>query len=205
MDPNATPSTVESAAGEVRTPRKPAPRWCAIVVALAGLLGLGLLVDLTGVGSATYDEVTYLRVAAHWWRTGQQSEITRMGSPLLFWKLQQAPLLWILDHTGHRDWVDDPISHQGELLPFARLASLWIWAVAWGLTVAWSRWLYGPRAMALAALLFALSPNLLGHGALLTMELPITACSTAMGLLFWRFLRTGDRRHFWGAAAVAGV
>jgi 4-amino-4-deoxy-L-arabinose transferase-like glycosyltransferase len=205
MDPNPPLSTDEPAAGEVRTPLSPAPRWCAVVVALAGLLGLGLLADSIRESSATYDEVTYLKVAAQWWRTGQQSEITRMGSPLLFWKLQQAPLLWILDHSGHRAWVDDPIAHQGQLLPLARLSSLWIWAVAWSLTVAWSRWLYGPRAMAFAALLFSLSPNLLGHGALITMELPLTACTTGLFLLFWRFLRTGDRRYFWGTAAVAGL
>ena len=103
-----------------------------------------------------------------------------MGSPLTFWKLQQAPVLWLLDRTGHRDWVDDPIGHQQELLPLARLGSAWIWLVAFALTIAWSRRSYGPRAMALAAWLFALSPNLLAHGALATMELPLVAGTTAM-------------------------
>ena len=66
------------------------------VTALAALVGLAPIVDASFSNSATYDEVTYLRVAAHWWRTGDQSEITRMGSPLTFWKLQQAPVLWCL-------------------------------------------------------------------------------------------------------------
>lgn len=181
------------------------PWWSLVVVGLAGMLGLGLLIDSINRNSATYDEVTYLKVAAQWWRTGQQSEISEMGSPLVFWKLQQAPLLWILDHSGHRAWVDDPITYQSQLLPLARLASLWIWGVAWVLTVDWSRRLYGPRAMALASILFVLSPNLLAHGALITMEMPLTAATTGLVLLFWHFLRTGDRRAFWGSAVVAGL
>ena len=52
---------------------------------------LALAFDTIRQSSATYDEVAYLRVAARWWRTGDQAEITRMGSPLTFWKLQQAP------------------------------------------------------------------------------------------------------------------
>ncbi|AGA30415.1 ArnT family glycosyltransferase [Singulisphaera acidiphila] len=205
MDPNITMPNPDSAGSCDPLPPGPAPRWCIVVVVLAGLLGLGLLADSIAASSASYDEVAYLKVAARWWRTGEQDEISRMGSPLVFWKLQQAPLLWILDHSGHRNWVDDPLEFQSRLLPLARLSSLWIWAVAWSLTVVWSRLLYGPRAMALAALLFVLSPNLLAHGALITMEMPLTACTTGLFLLFWRFLQAGDRRAFWGAAALAGL
>ena len=57
---------------------------------LAALIGLALLFDTCRSNSATYDEIAYLRVAARWWRTGDQDEITRMGSPLTFWKLQQV-------------------------------------------------------------------------------------------------------------------
>ena len=105
-------------------------RRARLAVALAAICGLGLLIDAVRKSSATYDEVTYLRVAARWWRTGDQDGITRMGSPLTFWKLQQVPVLWALDHTGHRALVDDPIGHQQELLPLVRLWSLWIWLMA---------------------------------------------------------------------------
>jgi 4-amino-4-deoxy-L-arabinose transferase-like glycosyltransferase len=180
-------------------------RWCGPAVALAALVGLGLMVDALGRSSATYDEVAYLRVAARWWRTGDQAEITRMGSPLTFWKLQQVPVLWTLDHLGRRAWVDDPIGHQEHLLPLARLGGLWIWVVAFGLTALWSRQLYGPKAMVLAAWLFALGPNLLAHGPLATMEFPLLAATMGMFWLFWRFLQTGDRRTFWATAAIGGL
>lgn len=181
------------------------PWWSWPAVALAALMGLGLMVDSSLHSSATYDEVAYLRIASRWWRTGDQTEITRMGSPLTFWKLQQVPVLWALDRTGFSEIVDHPQTHEWILLPLARLGSLWIWLVALALTAAWSRALYGPRAMAFAAWLFALSPNLLAHGALATMELPLVACTVGMFFLFWRFLQGGGRAYFWATAALGGL
>jgi hypothetical protein len=171
----------------------------------AMLTGLALVVQASYRCSATYDEAAYLRVASRWWRTGDQSEITRMGSPLLFWKLQQAPVLWALDRTGHGGWIDDPAGHERELLPLVRVSSSWLWLLAFGLTAAWSGRSYGPRAMALAAWIFALSPNLIAHGALATMELPLVAAATAMFWFFWRFLETSRRRWFFASAAAAGL
>jgi hypothetical protein len=180
-------------------------RWSSAAVVLAAAAGLALMADSLRHASATYDEVAYLRIGARWWRTGDQRAITRMGSPLTFWKLQQVPVLWALDRAGLGRLVDDPIAHQRALLPLVRRGSLVIWLIALGLTAWWSRLLYGPRAMALAAWLFALSPNLLAHGALATMELPLVACTTGMFLLFWRFLRAGDRRCFWATAVLGGL
>lgn len=181
------------------------PSVCIGLTILAAVVGLALIVHQSFAISATYDEVAYLRIATRWWRTGDQTEITRMGSPLTFWKLQQAPVLWLLDRAGHRDWVDAPIGRQQELLPLVRVGSAWVWLVAFGFTTFWSRQSYGPRAMTLAAWLFALSPNLLAHGALITMEMPLVAATTAMFYLFWRFLENHRSSWFWSAAAVGGL
>jgi hypothetical protein len=175
------------------------------LTALAAIVGLALIAHESFASSATYDEVTYLRIAARWWRTGEQAEITRMGSPLTFWKLQQIPVLWLLDRTGHHDWVDNPIDHQQQLLPWARLGASWIWLMSFGVAVLWSGRSYGPRAMTLAAWLFALSPNLLAHGALITMELPLVATTTVVFYLFWRFLETNRKQWFWAAAVAGGL
>ncbi len=174
-------------------------------VAAAAVVGLGLMLDTIGRSSATYDEPFYLETACRWWRTGDQAEISRAGSPLTFWKLQQVPMLWALDHLGRGDWIDDPRRFEPELLPMARASSLWIWAAAFALVALWSRRLYGPRAMVLASWWFTLSPNLLAHGSLATMETPILAAMTATFLLFWIFLRTADRRVFAGSAVAAGL
>ncbi len=186
-------------------PPKAPPRWCLPASALSALLGLALLAEQADRLSATYDEVTYLQVGARWWRTGEQENITRMGSPLTFWKLQQAPTLWALDRLGHAEWVDDPIAHQAELLPVIRLGGSWIWLAGLVIAAAWARQLHGPRAMAMAATLFALGPNLQAHGALATMELPLVAATSAMAFAFWAFLARGDRRWFWLSAAIGGL
>ena len=193
--------------GQEPAPSKPepTPTWCIACVALSALLGLALIADQAFRMSATYDEVTYLRVAAHWWRTGQQAEISRMGSPLTFWKLQQVPTLWVLDRVGRSAWVDDPIGHQAELLPWVRIGGSWTWLASLAVVVAWARRLQGPRGMAMAAALFALGPNLLAHGALATMEMPLVACSSAALLAFWLFLVSGRRRDFAASAALAGI
>src|SRR5262245_34458694 len=97
-----------------------AARFSPVLVLAAALAGLVLLWGAIRANSATYDEVAYLRVAAGWWRGRGAAEITRMGSPLTFWKLQQAPVLGLLDLLGRSELVDDPIRHQAELLPLVR-------------------------------------------------------------------------------------
>jgi len=176
-----------------------------LAVILAGALGLGLAADAALRSAATYDEVAYLRVAARWWRTGDQAAITRMGSPLTFWKWQQAPTLWAIDRAGFGALLDRPIEHQAALLPLVRLGALHVWLLAFLLTVAWARARHGPGGMAPAAWLFALSPNLLAHGGLVTMELPLVAGTAGIFLAFWAFLRTGRPAGFWGAAALTGL
>jgi hypothetical protein len=169
------------------------PAWSRIVVACAAALGLFLMAQAATVSSATYDETAYLRIASAWWRTGQSSEMTRMGSPVTFFKLQAAPAFFVLDRIGLGGLIDRPVVDQASLLPIVRMASLWIWLVAFGITVWWSRRLYGPRAMAFAASLFALSPNLLAHGSLMTMEMPLIAATAGVFFLFWKFLGAAGR------------
>ena len=188
---------------EIAPPRTPAWAWAGTLLAL--LVGTGLAADAALRSSSTYDEVTYLRVAADWWRTGRQGEITRMGSPVLFWKWQQAPVLFALDRAGLGAMVDRPLDHQPTLLPLVRLWSLVFYASALLTTAGWARRMYGPAAMVAAATMFALSPSLIGHGSLATMELPLVALTAGMGWLAWEWLRSGDRRCFAGAAALAGL
>lgn len=176
-----------------------------IVVGCALLAGLALMADSIRHSSATYDEVAYLRIAARWWQSGDQEQISRMGSPLTFWKLQQGPVFWVLDRLGFDPLLTDPIGHQAVLLPLIRFGSLWIWGLGLVLTALWARSRHGPAAMALAAVLFALEPNLLAHGALITMEAPLVACTAGVCLLFDRFVRDGARWAGLGAAALCGL
>ncbi|MGE3820585.1 MAG: ArnT family glycosyltransferase [Isosphaeraceae bacterium] len=190
---------------ESSEPTRRSPRWCLPSVFLAAILGLWLLADTATRISATYDEVTYLQVASRWWRTGEQEGITRMGSPLTFWKLQQVPVLWALDRLGRSDLIDAPIARRRELLPLVRIGGLWLWLVGLGVVAWWSRTLHGPRAMALAAWMYALSPNVLAHASLSTMESPLLALSALAFALFWWFRTTGAAWAFWGSAILNGL
>ncbi len=118
MDPNQTDLVQGTGTSTAQA------RVCVLLVVVAALVGLGLMVDTLSRSSATFDEVLYLNVAAKWWRTGAQETITRAGSPLTFWKLQQTPMLWLLDRLGHGSWIDDPVSHEATLLWMARVSAL---------------------------------------------------------------------------------
>ncbi len=70
---------------------KPAGSWmCYLLTVLAAVVGLVLLVDSLWKNSASFDEVLYLSEGSRWWRTGFVEKITRAGTPLTFWKLQQS-------------------------------------------------------------------------------------------------------------------
>ncbi|MDR3618888.1 MAG: glycosyltransferase family 39 protein [Paludisphaera borealis] len=180
-------------------------RLWLLLAAAAGVVGLLLVWDSARSLSATYDEVTYLKIGARWWRTGERVGITRMGSPILFWKIQQAPVYWVLDRIGKGALIDDPVERQAELLPLVRIGASWIWLQGLALTAWWARRLNGSKAMAAAAWLYALSPNLIAHGSLITMETPLTTASTAMLMAFWAYLNDGRRRWFWTSAILGGL
>ena len=76
----------------------PAMKW--LIAIAPAFIGALLLAGTIRENSATYDEVAYARIACRWWRSGDQAEITRMGSPVTFWKWQAAPALAVLDATG---------------------------------------------------------------------------------------------------------
>lgn len=186
-------STITNPIAKRRRPIVQSLAWPGVALAL--IVGLGLIMDGAGHSSATYDEVAYQRIAARWWRTGDQSEITRMGSPLTFWKLQQAHALWWFDRCGLGRWIDEPERFQAESLPWLRIAASWTWIAAFAFTVAWAARMHGPGAAVAAAWLFALSPNLLAHGGLITMETPLIACTAGIFWMFWEFLRHPRQRR----------
>ena len=82
---------------------------------------------------------------------------------------------------------------------------MWIWLASFGLVVYWSRRLYGPRAMVLAAWWFTLSPNLLAHGPLVDHGDPHPGHDHGDGVLLLDFLRTGSRAAFVASAVVGGL
>lgn len=175
------------------------------VVALAAVAGIAILAGTITRNGPTYDEPDYIAIASQWWRSGDQDRITRMGSPLTFWKLQQAPVLAWMERSGRSAMLDHPERFVPELLPRLRWGAIALWLSGMLTTALWAGWQHGPRAAMLAAWLFVLSPNLLAHGGLLTMELPLVATCAGTFFTFAVFLQTGHRGMFALSAALAGL
>ncbi len=168
-------------------------------VVLASTIGWLLAADTAWDASATYDEITYLEVAAHWWRTGDQESISRMGSPVLFWKIPHVPVFLALEVGGLGSWIDDPVGHQDRLLPWVRMTTALFGVGIVGLSALWASQLLGGRAAIAAAWLVALEPNLRAHVGLATMEGPLTFFWTLAVVSFGQYLAT--RRHLWFVTA----
>ena len=183
----------------------PVPRLVArLLVAAAVVAGAGLIIGQAREYSATYDESTYLRIADEYRRTGRQDRIARMGSPATFWKLQISPLLGLLSRAGDGR-VEDVERSQATLLPYARIACIWIWAAGL-LGTAWWAWrAHGPLASAAAAWMFALSPNVLAHASLVTMESPIVALTAWIFGVYAAYLASGRSWLLMATGVLCGI
>lgn len=184
------------------------PQLCVncLVVFIPAALGLYLLHGLIQANSATYDEVAYCRIACHWWLTGDASEITRMGSPVTFWKLQTTPALFLMQKlVGNETWIQDPVKHLPVLLPWFRYSATWLWFLGLFTIQAWSWRSYNRNAALLSGLTYVLGPNLLAHGSLLTMETPLWTFWTLTFFSFSIFLESRSIKMLIVAGLFAGI
>ncbi len=179
----------------------PAMKW--LIAIAPAFIGALLLAGTIRENSATYDEVAYARIACRWWRSGDQAEITRMGSPVTFWKWQAAPALAVLDATGRGGWIDEPRTRLPELLPWLRASSAWLWFLGLFAVQIWAARAYGSLAGIFAGFVYVLSPNLRAHGALMTMETPLWSFVAISTMCLCERFRTGKR--FWAAASAVAA
>ncbi len=103
-----------------------------------------------------------------------------------------------------RSWTS-PSDISRSCSPCCGIGALPVWLIAFAITAIWAREAYGPRAMAMASALFALSPNLLAHGSLITMETPIVACSAAHALLLLAVPGPRESSRFRGRGGDRGA
>jgi hypothetical protein len=171
----------------------------AIALAAAVALQAGLAIDSLQGNSATFDEGAHL--PAGWTHLALGDHRLNPEQPPLVKLLAAAPLL--LAHpvvrTDDRAWLDarqwefgrrflyrwndaDRLLFLGRL-PIVALASLLVAAV---FVVAWRR--FGALAAVAAALLAALSPDVLAHGSLITTDLGFALFFFLACVLFCRLL-----------------
>lgn len=189
-------------------PRPKPPRIIrgqSLAILAPSVVGICLMVGPIVENSATYDEVAYVRIACDWWTTGDQTEITRMGSPVSFWKWQGLPALAALETAGHSDWIADPHDRLPELLPWFRFSALWLWFLGLWFTQVWAVRAYGLPAGAFAGACYVLGPNLRAHGALMTMETPLWTFFAMSLAATCEFVRTWKKSRLIVAGGLAGL
>lgn len=176
---------------------------CLFVV--PAILGILLMIPVVLKNSATYDEVAYARIACQWYRGESTTEITRMGSPVSFWKVQSLPGLTVLNMLGHAELIKDPHNHLPRLLVWLRFSALWCWLLALWATQGWALWQSGRKTAWMCGFLFALGPNFMAHGSLITMEMPLTAFWTLALLSFQAYIKNPRSLFILASGIFAGL
>ena len=167
------------------------------------LLAVGLLSSASIVASArqlsaTFDEPCHVERGLHAWRTGSIKPLMSAGCMPLPVDVQTLPLyLW----ERHRGTPFDAVADLGELLPVARAANLAFWWLLLFYAMRLGRAFGGAWAGRFACGFLAADPNLLGHAALATTDIAITA-TTLMALFHYR---AGAGRGWFWRVGVPGV
>ncbi len=192
-------------------------RFAAVVALLS--LQAALLAYSAAVHSPTFDEVGHLAAGIEHWRTGK-FDLYRVNPPLV--RLAAAlPVLWTdvnLDYPRVETYLDardeftlgrNLIQANGErafrLFTLARWACLPFGLVLSLVCYRWAGELYGPNAGIAALALCCISPMLLGHGSLITPDVPAAALGIVGFYLFRRWLRSPHALDMWIAGIALGL
>ncbi|MBA3315379.1 MAG: glycosyltransferase family 39 protein [Planctomycetaceae bacterium] len=188
----------------------------SFIVAVLLVLQGGLLAHRAFIDSPTRNEPGHLVAGLSHWKF-QRFDLYRVNPPL--YRLIAAIPVLAVDHE--EDWsgfYDAPGSRpvfgignsfveansdqvsflfgiaRVALIPFATLGGL---AAYW-----WARDLFGPPSAGLVAvLMWTFDPWILGHGGLVTPDVPAASCGILAGYLYWRWLRNRSFRD----ATLSGI
>jgi len=179
---------------------KKAPTWAAGALLLLYVI---LAVSATTQESNTFDEAEHLTTGYLYWVHSEEKLNPGIGVlaqtwaavPLLFDHLKFVPgaanppanmSQWAQGYRFFYLMGNDPT----KFLLQARFMIALLGAALGALVYFWSRELFGPTAGLISLLLFAFSPTMLAHGALVTADMAAALCFFAATLCFWRLTHT---------------
>jgi 4-amino-4-deoxy-L-arabinose transferase-like glycosyltransferase len=191
--------------------RPPGVRRAALAAAALALVGAARIASTHTVFSHTVDEPAHVATGLQWLSEGvydlewQHPPLARVAAalgPFLAGRTAGAGDMW----AQGRHILYDAGDYRGTLR-LARLGTVPFFLAACAVVWAWARWLLGPWTAAGAVALFSTLPPVLGHGAVATTDMAVTATTAAALLAFARWLDApGLRRASWmGLAAGAAV
>ncbi|MFO7680023.1 MAG: phospholipid carrier-dependent glycosyltransferase [Chloroflexota bacterium] len=170
------------------------------------LLLYTLILTSVSQKSLTVDEQGHLFRGAAYLKTGAVHFL--WGHPLLASSLNALPLLTEPNLPLPVDlpaWQDGDWAVSGDrflwqfsadplrLIFLARLPTLWLTLLLAALIYRWGRQLAGKTAAMLALALFALDPNILAHGGLITSDIAVTFFMLLAVYGFWRWAVDRER------------
>jgi hypothetical protein len=129
----------------------------------------------------TFDEPFYMAGGLHAWRTGSHAPLLTRGTMPLAADVATLPAY------AYERWNGTTLDATADLhtiLRWARTASLLFWILLLVYAYAAAHRLAGPWAAALAAGLIGVEPVILGHAALATTDVALTACLVALAYHF---------------------
>lgn len=203
-----------------RTAHTAARRYSQSRAALSVAVGLlviqaGLLAWSAWRHSPTLNEPAHLVAGISNWRFGR-FELYRVNPPLVR-MLAALPAFAAGVETEWSGFYEGPgarpVANIAErfvelngsrifwLITVARWACIPLVLLGGAIAFFWGCELFGPSAGLVAVALWTFSPSVLGHGSLITADVPAAAFGLAAGYFFWRWLR----QPCWTTAIVAGV
>jgi hypothetical protein len=184
------------------------------VVLLLAIQG-ALEVDSLRQENATVDEVAHMPAGVSYWQTGtfklyhHNPPLVKLiaALPVVLSRPETAPLyqssFWAQESQATFAEYFALMNYRNYLELFDRARLLMpLFSIVGGLVVfAWSSRLYGPGGGLLSLTLWALCPNVLAHGRLITSDVAAASIGAGATYLFWRY----QKNPTWTRAAIAGL
>ena len=186
------------------------------VVLAAAVVALVRCALTVGVFNHTTDELAHVAGAVGLWESGRNIHMVEhptlqriwVGGVLKAAGVEYPPARGMVDvqDRGEANAAGEDIVFHGPLpywrvLAVARLANLVFLPVLLGFTFLLGRYLVNPLAGMLGAVFLSCDPNILGHAALVTTDVPAAAGFVAASYYAVRFVARAN----WRRAVVAGV
>lgn len=180
------------------------------------LVAFGCLLSyLSVIQSPSVNELAHLVAGISNWKTWR-FELFMVNPPLvrvvsaapalcfesaLYFPDEEFDPIWRPEVKLSREFLRGNGNRACGMLVVGRLACIPFGVLGGMVCYKWARETFGDLAGILALIVWCFSPSVLGHGSLITPDVPAAAIGAAAMYLYWRWLR----QPAWGAAALAAL
>lgn len=188
--------------------------WAVRLLLVVIMTHCGLVTYSAWTLSATIDEPAHLTAGWYIFDTGQ-CDLYAVNPPLVK-AVSAIPLLFMSPDSNWRnlgelprraefrvgvDFVEANRERFHNMLRWARLTHVPLSILGAVICYIWAKQLFDSTAGLAAATLWCFSPNIIGHGSLITADMPSAAVGILAGYILWKWLKNPS----WENAVLNGV